>query len=237
MLFSKWMFLPVLLVCFISCKKDQRDEDHSPVIEKEFNLTGFTKVYSTSGFNLVITKGAGFQVKAKGPSDYVNDIQFRITGGMLDIQYIHDWRRRPEVDLAITVPVLEQFNLAGAAHGTINGFEDENYSIKAIISGSSKGILNGSPVNVAFEIAGGSQLDVKGTATHLYGQLSGAGRLNAYDLTVNEADVEASGESTAYIRAENTLFATASGGSRIYYKGNPAAKHFEESGGGRVIQE
>lgn len=231
-----WILLPLLFVAFQSCKKD-KSNDNSPVIEKEFQINGFTKVYSTHGFNLFVTRGANFQVKAHGPAKYVNDIQLRVLNGMLDIQYIHDWTNRPFIDLFITMPVLEQINLAGAAKGTVNGFENEDYALRAILSGASRGKINGTPINVSFDINGGSELEISGTTLYLDGVLSGAGKINAYDLNANEVDIEASGGSEARVRTGYALFATATGGSRIYYKGEPTQKFIETSGGGQVIKE
>jgi hypothetical protein len=232
---KKWALLPVLLFVFFSCRKD--NPASSPAIEKEFNVAGFNRVYAGDEINLVITKGAAFQVKAKGPAGFVNDLELTVANQILDIRYKHYVQNRSKVDVIITVPALASVALAGAGTGTVTGFQDQPYVISAVLSGASKLTMNGTGINMHVDITGGSQFTVNGATANLYGNISGGGKLNAYNLTATEVDISTSGGSTAYVKVENVLFASASGGSRIYYKGNPGTKNIETSGGGQVIQE
>jgi hypothetical protein len=223
--------LPVLL---LSCNKDR---DHSPTIEKEFTIAGVNKVYAMNGFNVTITKGDEFSFKAKGPATYVNDIDLKMANGILDIQFYHSWNNRPLIDITITMPLLVQVNLASAGTGVVNGFEEQISVMRAVLSGASKCTFNGAAINIAVDISGGSRLDVSGSTLSLYGSLSGAGKLNAYSLSATEVDLDASGGSEAKVKVEEKLFAAVSGGSRIYYKGEPIHKTIDTSGGGQVIKE
>jgi hypothetical protein len=231
---KKWMLLPSLLLFLFSCRKDR---DHSPVIEKEINLTGFNKIYAGERFNLVVTKGNDFHIKVKGPTNSVNDIDWNVANTILDIQYKHYENNRPKVDVIITLPVLVQVTLSGAGTGTINGFQGVTNVVRTVLSGASKCTLNGTGINTQIEISGASQLDANGSTASLYGNISGAGKLNAYDLTATEVDISASGASEARVKVEQTLFAEATGGSRIYYRGTPTVKNIQTSGGGQVIQQ
>lgn len=235
---AKWMLILLLPALFFSCRKDKWE--NSPYTEKQINLTGFTRVYAGSYFNVIITKGPAFQVTAKGPVNDVNDIEFRLTNtnnNTLDIQYRHYVRNRPPVDIVITMPLLSTFSLSGACNGVVNGFQDEPHVIRTILSGASTCVMNGTGMNANVEVSGGSQLTLNGSTAKLYGNISGGARLHAYGLTATEVDISTSGGSTAYVKVQNILYASASGGSRIYYKGNPAEKNIETSGGSQVIQE
>lgn len=229
----KWTPLLASLVLF-SCRKDA---DNSPVIEKEINLTGFTKVYAGERFNIIITKGINYSVKAKGPANSVNDIDWTVANNILDIKYSHYQTVRPKVDIIITLPILVQLSLSGAGTGTINGFDGVSNVVRAVLSGASKCTLNGTGVNTQIDISGGSELIVNGSTESLYGNISGAGRLNAYDLASAEVDISASGGSEAKVKVTDRFFAEATGGSRIYFKGSPAIKNIQTSGGGQVIKQ
>ena len=172
--------LPVLL---LSCNKDKH---HSPTIEKEFTIAGVNKVYAMNGFNISITKGDAFSFKAKGPATYVNDLDLKMTNGILDIQFNHVWNNRPFIDITITMPLLVQVNLAGAGTGVVNGFEEQDAVMRALLSGASKCTFNGAAINVAIDISGASRLDVSGSTLSLYGNITGAGKLNAYNLSATE---------------------------------------------------
>jgi hypothetical protein len=231
--FKKWMLAASLAVFLFSC--DKRDD--SPVIEKEFAFNGFNRINAGEQFNLTLTKGNSFSIKAKGPSNSVNDIDMTVANNILSIQYDHFENRRPKIDIVITLPLLVQLNLSGAATGSINGFQDVNNVIRAVLSGASVCTFNGAGVNTQMDLSGASRFTITGTTASLSGNLSGASKLYAYDLVAADADISASGGSQAWIRVMQNFYAEASGGSRIYYKGNPTLKNIQTSGDGKVIQE
>jgi len=222
------------LFLLFACNKNP---DHSPIIEKEINVNGFYKVYAGERFNVTITKGANYYVKATGPTNSVNDISWSVANNILDIQYAHHENNRPVVDIVITMPSFVQINLSGAATGSVNGFQGTSNVLRAVLSGASKCTFNGTGVNMQIDISGASELNVNGSTESLYGNISGAGKLNAFDLTSTEVDINASGGSEARVKVTDRFFAEATGGSRIIYKGAPAVKNIQTSGGGQVIQQ
>ena len=226
--------LSSLLVLLFACNKNPNP---SPVIEKEINVNGFSRVYAEERFNITITKGTNFYVKATGPANSISDITWSVANNILDIQYAHHESNRPVVDIVITMPVFVQLNLSGAATATVNGFQGTSHVLRAVISGASKCTFNGTGVNMQVDISGASELNVNGSTESLYGNISGAGKLNAFDLTSTEVDISASGGSAARVNVTHKLFAEATGGSRIYYKGTPHVKSIQASGGGQVIQQ
>ncbi|HET6995556.1 MAG TPA: head GIN domain-containing protein [Chitinophagaceae bacterium] len=229
-----WVLLPSLLLLTFCCRKNT---DNSPVIEKDINITGFNKVYAGERFNVTVTRGTGFSVKAKGPSNSVNDIDWGVANNILDIEYNHYQSNRPRVDITITLPMLVQLNLSGAAAGTINGFNTVPNVVRTVLSGAAKCLVNGTGVNTQIEISGASELTINGTTESLYGNISGAGKLEAYNLASTEVDLSVSGGSEAKVKVSDRLFLEATGGSRVYYKGSPAVKNIQTSGGGQVIQQ
>lgn len=231
----KWMLAPLCMVLVFSCDKD--DWKDSPVIEKEFNITGFSKVNAADIFNIVITKGNNFSIKAKGPSNDVNDIQMSLDNNFLRVKFATRVNGRPRIDIFITMPVLISVTLSGAAEGSATGFEAQASVMRTLLSGASKFNVNGTADNTQIDLSGASELTISGIAAELSGNLSGGSKLSAYGLTTAYADIYATGGSTARVKVEDILFAEASGGSKIYYKGTPADKHIETSGGGQVIQE
>ena len=228
------VLLPSLLLLLFACNKNP---DHSPVIEKEINVNGFNKVYAGERFNVTITKGTSFYVKATGPANSVNDIMWSVANNILDIQYAHHESNRPVIDIVVTLPLFVQLNLSGAATGSVNGFQGASNVLRAVLSGASKCTFNGTGVNMQIDISGASELNVNGSTESLYGNISGAGKLNAFDLASTEVDISASGGSEARVKVTDRLFAEATGGSLIYYKGTPGVKNIQTSGGGQVIQQ
>lgn len=233
---KKIILFTALIFTFYSCTKEKR-ECPGPT-EKDFSLAGFTKINAGDANTVTITKGDNFSIKAKGCSNDLADLDLSVQPGQfLDIKFKNHRDNRYRVDFIITLPTLVSVNLSGAAKGTINGFQGQNTVIRTILSGASECTLNGAGVNVQMDISGASKLIASGSTESLYGTISGASSLEAYSVTAIEVDIAASGNSKAYVRPVDRFFAEASGNSRIYYKGNPAAKHFETSGNGKIIQE
>lgn len=223
-----------LLVSFTSCFKST---DHSPVIEKTIPVTGFSKIYAGEQFHLVVQKGDSFLVKVKGPSDTVNDIDWDVNNQILDIRYQQHWKQHPVVEVFITLPDLVQLNLSGAATGTVAGFQGTAHVLRTVLSGSSNCTITGTGASSQVDLSGSSQITISGTTGLLYGNLSGGSRLNAYGLAAESVDIAASGGSLGRVSVSNRLDADASGGSRIFYRGDPSVKNITISGGGRVIRD
>lgn len=228
------ILLPLLTLVLYSCEKDI---DNSPVTEKEFDHTNFNKVMAGDVFNVIITEGADFSIRARGPVNSVNEMKLTVSANQLRIEYTVHRNNRPQIDVFITMPVLTSINLSGASKGSVSGFAGSPFNIRAILSGASELDLDGAGVNTEVDISGASKLTVNGTTESLYGVISGAGRLNSYALTSTEVDLTLSGGSTAYVNVVESIIISASGGSKVYYKGNPPTKHFETSGGSEVIPQ
>jgi len=228
------VIFPLLMLALSSCEKDV---DNSPVTEVEFDHTNFTKLKAGERFNLIVTNDNDFHILAKGPMNSVNEMEVFVSDGVLHIDYAIHRNNRPKVDVLISLPTLSSVNLSGAATGTVEGFGDSPIVMRANLSGASYLKLTGTGETTNVEISGASTLEVSGATENLYGNISGAGKLKAYDLLATGADLSLTGGSSAFVRVVDALYVIASGGSKLYYKGNPSTKHFELSGGAEVVAD
>lgn len=233
---KNWVLLVGLTLLFASCDKEKQECPGSS--EKTFTITGFTKVRASDAHHVAINKGNEFSIKANGCTSDLNDLELTLDANhILDIKYKNHKQNRYRVDFTITMPLLVSANLSGAAKGTISGFSGQNTVITTILSGAAECNVSGTGINASVNISGASKLTISGDTESLYGSISGASQLEAYNVAATEVDIDVSGSSKAYVRPLQVFFAAASGSSVIYYKGNPATKHFETSGNGKIIQE
>ena len=225
------------VLLFASCEKETRECPSTT--EKTFNLSGFTRISAGGTFQLSVKQGSAFSIKAKGCSNNLNDLELSLdqTGKTLSIDYKNYSSNRYRTDFEITLPVLNNISLEGAATGTVSGFGQQTNFLRAILSGTAKCTINELPVLIAAEQSGASVLTLNGTSADLIANLSGSSKLNAYTANFTDADVYASGTSKIYVQVQNHLYASASGDSRVYYKGNPANVNTETSGTAKVIRE
>ena len=232
------LFSSVLVLGFIftSCEKEKRE--CSGTIEKEFALTGFSRITAGETFTINIEKGSNYSIKATGCANEIADLDLSVGNGQtLNIQYKKHIYDRNKVSFTITLPVLVATNISGAAKVNITGFSGQSSVIRNVLSGSAECTLNGTGIVTQMDLSGAAKLTVTGDTENLYGNLSGSARLDAYGLLSNEVDISTSGTAKAYVFPQKKLFVSASGASYVYYKGNPATKNFETSGTSKVIQE
>jgi hypothetical protein len=88
--------------------------------------------------------------------------------------------------------------------------------------------------DIIIKASGGSDLDLKGSATNMDLNISGGSDVDAEDFGVDYAKVHASGGSDAEIRVNKALEADASGGSDIKFSGNASYKKTSSSRSGSV---
>lgn len=224
-----------LVVAFASCEKEKRDCPSST--EKTFNQSGFARISAGETFTINVKQGTSFSIKAKGCSNELNDLVLSDQNGTLTIRYNQYKSDRYRVDFDITLPTLSSIALDGAATGTVTGSGQQTSFMKAVLSGTAKCTIEQLPVLVDAELSGASELTLNGTAPDLIAHLSGDAKLNAYTANFSDADVYTSGTASAKVVVQQSLFAQATGDSRIYYKGNPANVNAEQSGTAKVIHE
>lgn len=231
-----FLFLLAAGLVLASCEKERKDCPGA--IEKAFALTGFTKITAAETFDLRVTQGASFSIKARGCADDVADLTLSVNnGGFLQIGYNRYKSGRYKMEFDVTMPALNSFNLGGAATGTATGFDVQPTFLRTVLDGTAQCTINGLPQKVEASNGGASMLTLTGTTGLLSGNFAGSSSLKGYGATAKEADVNTDGTAKIYVSAQQKLTARAAGASRIYYKGSPAATDLQEVSGGKIIHE
>lgn len=225
-----------LAFMLVACEKE-RTPAPDPV-EKTFPLTGFTRIHAGETYTVTVKQGATFAVLAKGSSEDLQDLAATIEqGNILSLRYKEFKPNRYRVDIEITMPRLIGLHLTDAAGGNVQGFGQQTSALKVVLAADAKCTVNQLPVLVDVFLSANSELTLQGTSGDLVASLLANARLNAYEATFDDADVYTLAQSTAKIKVLNSLIASASDNSRVYYKGAPAHVSVEEAGAGKVIRE
>lgn len=232
---QKLAWLLMLVFFLTSCNKNKIKCTGDS--EKDYIVTNFKKVSAQDNFNLVVTKGNTYTMKAKGCTENINDLKVTVDGDVLNIRYKSSKWHKENLDIIITMPELLKLDVSGATKATINGMAAQPLPLQTILSGASECIINGAATDMLFNISGASKLEITGASNVLTGELSGASHLKCYGLSSKQVDIDASGASDAYVYVQDKLYAEASGASKIYYKGNPPAVHANTSGNSKIIKE
>jgi hypothetical protein len=128
--------------------------------------------------------------------------------------------RQPNLSIILNVRTLKRLGLSGAASCQIqNTLICENLKIR--MSGASELRGHIEAKNIDALLSGASKLDITGQCATLDLTLSGASDIRGYGFACDDLDANFSGASSGNLTVNNTLRATLSGASSLYYDGNP----------------
>ncbi|SHG01957.1 Putative auto-transporter adhesin, head GIN domain [Cnuella takakiae] len=215
-----------------ACEKEKPCDGNTT---RTYTETGFSRIVAGSAIHLNITKGQTFSISAQGCNRDIDDLRLQMKpGNTLEFDFERNRIQRDVVEIDITLPQLSSVVLSGAAEGEIKGFENNAANLRMVLSGGSKARVEGTSIQTQFDLSGASRLWIKGQTNNLFGTLSGGSELQAAETTAIEVDISASGGAQATVHVSDMLFAEATRGARIRYKGNPGTKEIVTSGGGQV---
>ena len=230
------MMLSFIALFLSACEKE--DRECSGTVQQNFTVSSFNKIHAGENFVVNIQKGPAFSLTAEGCSNDITELDVH-TGSnqILTIDYNSFRPGRKPVTLNITLPLLSATVLSGAANATVKGFAGQGSTIRTILSGTSECVVEGTGINANVDLSGAARLTLSGETLSLYGNISGSAELHAFGVEATEVDIATSGTAVARVHPKEVFIASASGNSRIFYKGNPAQKHFEISGTATINQQ
>jgi hypothetical protein len=133
----------------------------------------------------------------------------------------------------ITMPTLDGLEASGASKVTATGFRSSaRLDLEASGASSIEGEIDCGDVQV--RVSGASSVTLDGSGGNGDIGASGASRARLEGFVLQDADVEASGASSATVKVAGRLNAQASGASTILYVGNPQLGRIEQSGASSV---
>jgi hypothetical protein len=184
---------------------------------RQESYTGFTGVAVGNGFRFHITQGAAYLVVITADDNVINSVQVSQIGSTLSVglQFGHSYQTTV-LRVDITMPDLSQLDISGGASGSVSGLNSTLLTVTA--SGGSTAAMTGAAQGLTVDGSGGSQLDLSG-------------------LHVVNANVNLSGGSQGTVFVDGRLDASVSGGSRLFYLGNPTLGTIDKSGGSTVSRQ
>jgi hypothetical protein len=182
---------------------------------EQFDLSDFTAVSASQGFNVVITQGNTYSVKVTTDDNIQQYVDVHKSGSTLYVGLKSGFGlSTTQLKVEVTMPNLTNLQLSGGSQATAQNLN-----------------LSG---NMGIDFSGGSRATLSGQAADLNVNGSGGSNINLQDLQVQNARVDLSGGSQAKVNASGRLDVNLSGGSQLQYKGNPTMGPQDISGGSRI---
>jgi hypothetical protein len=178
------------------------------------SFTGFTSVSVAMGFRVEITESSTYSVMVTVDDNVVNRLRVTKEGDTLSIALTPGIYTSMTLRAVVTMPDIEGLELSGGSRGFIRGFV---------------GLAS-----LDLELSGGSHIEAEGSADDLMVDASGGSTLDLENFPVHDADIGFSGGSSGTINIDSTLNADLSGGSRLWYIGDPTLGDIDTSGDSTV---
>jgi hypothetical protein len=177
-------------------------------------FSDFSVLEISNGFDVQINQADSFSVLITTDDNVMEYIEITKTGDTLRIRLMPSIHFRiSTIKAEIAMPDIKEIRFSGGTTGTANF----NLSHDLEIS-----------------LSGGSTLRMDGQAFDLKATCSGGSSIEMTEFKVNNATISFSGGSRGSINLDGTLNADLSGGSRLYYIGDPILGDINTSGGSIV---
>ncbi|GAB3829999.1 head GIN domain-containing protein [Hymenobacter jeollabukensis] len=181
----------------------------------------FEQVRASGAINVVLRQGPA-EVKVEAAPSVLAQVRTEVDGNTLKIYREKsggmNWGKSEKVTVYVTSPRLSGVEVSGASD--VKGaspISAEQFSIKA--SGASDVTLQLTAQQLTAHASGASDIRLTGRVERQQVHVSGASDYRAYELQSQQAQVEASGASDAFVYVDGELNAHSSGASDVHYKG------------------
>ncbi|KAA6440436.1 PspC domain-containing protein [Dyadobacter flavalbus] len=187
---------------------------------KQFPAGNFTKVDIGGAYSILIREGAEFNISADSESqEDVDDLRVVTDGETLQIKReselsIFDSNKWKRIGLIITMPNVESVSLSGANKTRITGFKGLK-KLDIDISGATQTEIDVETDQLTLGVSGASKAYLKGAARSADLDASGACKVTATEMNIENAKVEASGASRIELGRIPNLERNANGASKI----------------------
>ncbi|SFQ83207.1 head GIN domain-containing protein [Hymenobacter arizonensis] len=200
-------------------------------------LSTFERLELKIDAEVIVSQGSPQQVRVEAQRNILDVLETEMNGDKLEVEYGRvNVRGHDPIRIYITVPTLRELEVSGSGKASsATPFTATNF--QASVSGSGELNLNFAQVDaLRTTVSGSGEAKMSGNAPSHNVNISGSGRVSAYDLTTLDTYVGISGSGRSYVRAARTLNADITGSGSVYYKGNPTVSS-RIAGSGRVLAD
>ena len=231
------MLIAVSIITFSACAQNEKVINDANAQAR--TVGSFHAIKVQDGVDLYLTQGNQEAVAVSASNDeYRDKIVTKVEDGVLKIYYGEgfniSWRNR-KLRAYVSAKTIEEIKAYGGSDVLIQGTLSAT-KLNLDLSGGSDFVGEVKATELEIEQSGGSDVSISGTATNLKISGSGGSDFNGYKLAADYVVIHVSGGSDAQLMVNKELYAEASGGSDIDYKGNPDIRHKSSSGGSSVTK-
>ena len=199
----------------------------------------FTELEVEDAFEVFITFSDNEESIEVEANDNLHDyIEIESYKGRLEIGLQRGVNIRGDATLKvfITTKNIDMFDISGASRVELESvFRGRNLDVR--LSGASTFDAKVEANRMICNLSGASKCELGGVVDVMEAELSGASRLEDYDLDIEELYMNLSGASSARLTVEGLIELDASGASTLRYRGDAVIQHLDLSGASNIIKD
>lgn len=196
-------------------------------------LSAFSGVKVSEGIDAYLKKGTKEEVRVEVTGTELSNVITEVSGGYLKIHMEEGVFRNRTVKVYVTYVSINSIGASSGANVFHEGLlKTTDLTLKASSAGTIELKTESKTVEAGASSAG--EIVVEGTTGRVTLDASSAGEIDAYNLTCDKAEAEASSGASVKLMVTKELEARASSGGSIRYRGNPERTNTNASSGGSV---
>lgn len=200
----------------------------------ENHKTGnFTDLKVSGGFKVNLKQDSSQTVNITADDNLMKYVHIESDGNELRVYCKKNVCGSGEMILNVGVRKLDRLEGSGAVDFVSDG-KINTGDLSIHLAGASKVDMDLTAANLVTEGAGSSEINLKGQATSHRLDLTGAGKVHAFDFVVGKYDIHSTGAADCEINVLNDLNVNSTGASDVKYKGNPSNVNSSKLGAGSV---
>lgn len=209
------------------------EKGNGKVAKQERKVSNFTGIDIGGAFDVYLTQGATQSVFIEADDNLLDNIRTEVEGDVLKV-YTEDPIRNPKtLKVYITTTGLKSIELSGAVDlETQNKLTGSTMDLR--LTGASDSKIEIEVSKLDMNSSGGTNIVLRGKATEVKMDLSGATELHAFELAAEKYSLDISGAGDAEISVKDELNANISGAANLHYRGTPTKIIEDVSGAGSI---
>lgn len=183
-------------------------------------LTGYNEIIAQGQFTLILTQGDKEGVRIETDENLIELFQTRVDNKKLYVTMLADLRRSEGINVYVSIKALESIILLDAVKlktETVIHFDELTINT----AGMSELNLELFAASLNLELVDGTYAYLKGYTENFHVHVHDETELNAFDLQSDFCNVQSTGLTEVMIDAQKELKLMVTGGSNVYYTGNP----------------
>lgn len=233
---KKLFFIGLIVIGAMGLTSCEPDIVGNNSVQREFRRTSyFDGIELNIPAEVIVRQGPAKDIEIEAETNVLNVLNTRVSNNTLRISYNNVWvRTNYKVRIWIQIPDIEAIRVSGS--GKVigdNTFVSRNLDLD--MSGSGVIDLATETKNeVLANISGSGLIFLEGDAKSANFYISGSGKIQGFNLEVDNSTIDITGSGRCETKAFNRLDVSISGSGNVYFKGRPTVKS-RISGSGRLI--